>query len=117
MQVAAVTMASPAKATRFRDQFALPFEMLCDPQQQAYRAFGLSRGTASQVLGTSVWRRGLKAFLSHGVGRPAGDVWQLPGEFVVDAAGVVRLVHYSENSADNTPVEQLIRVVDADRPD
>jgi len=104
-------MASPEKARSFREKYQLPFPLLCDPEQQAYRAFGLTRGSAAEVLGTQVWKRGLKAFLAHGVGRPVGDVWQLPGEFVIDAAGTIQFAHYGESSADNTPVEELLGVL------
>lgn len=63
-----------------------------DPDRRLYRAFDLSRGTIGQLFGPSVLARGLKAAVvdGHGMGRPIGDVLQMPGAFIVHRGRVVR---------------------------
>jgi peroxiredoxin len=64
---------------------------ISDPQQQVYRAFGLARGTLWQVLGLGVWWPGVKAILrGHLPGKPQGDIFQLPGAFVVHQGKIVQ---------------------------
>ena len=53
-----------------------------DPECEIYRAFGLERGSASQLFGPTVVWRGFKAiFQGHGVGTLAGDGFRMPGLF------------------------------------
>jgi len=69
-----------------------------DPQRALYRAFGLGRGGLLQLAGPAVWLRAIRAaiFNGHGVGKAAGDVFQMPGVFIVYHGHVVRsFVHHS----------------------
>ncbi len=62
-----------------------------DPQQEVYKRFGLKRGSLIQVIGLGVWLPGLKSILrGHFPGVPRGDIFQLPGAFVVRDGRVVR---------------------------
>ncbi len=63
-----------------------------DPHCRLYRSFGLSRGSLLQLFGPSVWWRGVMAglFGGHGVGRLAGDGFQMPGAFVVYRGRIVK---------------------------
>lgn len=67
-------------------------ERINDDDQSLYRAFGLKRGTLWQLAGPRVWWRSIRAafFEGHGVGRPQGDIKQLPGLFLLDRCEVVR---------------------------
>ena len=40
-----------------------------------------------------------------------GDPHQLGGDFVVDAAGIIRLAHRSKDPVDRPPVEKLLAVL------
>ena len=49
-----------------------------------YRSLGLSRGDMMQVLGPRVfWRAAAATLRGHRLGAKAGDVWQMPGVFLV----------------------------------
>jgi len=56
---------------------------LSDPQRILYRVLGLHRGSFWQVLGLTVWIRGIAAgiFKGYGVGTLQGDGFQMPGLF------------------------------------
>jgi len=66
-------------------------DRICDPSQELYRAFGLSRGSFWQLFGPKVWWRGLIAgwFHGHGMGKPAADSGQMPGVFLIDKGMVI----------------------------
>jgi len=62
-----------------------------DPACSLYDTFGLKMGTFSQLLGPFVWWRGLLAFFSgHKAGSFAGNVFRMPGVFLIDGGEVVR---------------------------
>lgn len=110
-RVAVVTMGTPEQvASFFRD---LPVTIVClaDPQQQAYRAYGLRQGGWWQIAGPRVWLPSIRALVRGGVGRPVGDVRQLPGTFVIDRAGLVRFAHRPDNQADRPSHEQIVAVL------
>lgn len=57
---------------------------VADPEGVLFDAFGLRRGSLLELLGPSVWWRGLRALSrGHFVGKPAGDTLRMPGAFLV----------------------------------
>ncbi len=81
---------------------------ISDPQARLYRSLGLSRGSFSQLLGPRSWTRGFRAAIlrRHGVGRLAGDGFQMPGAFVVRDGRVERaFIH--QNSSDRPNYARL----------
>jgi peroxiredoxin len=65
---------------------------ISDTQRSLYRAFGLPRGGLSDLFGPKVWVRGFEAGIlgRHGVGKLAGDGFQMPGVFLLYAGEVIR---------------------------
>lgn len=63
-----------------------------DPNQNLYRAFGLIRGGLGRLFGPRVWWRTFWAAVLHGhvIGPPVGDVFQMPGVFLVYRGEVLR---------------------------
>lgn len=83
---------------------------ISDPQQKVYKAFGLARGTLWQVLGLGVWWPGAKAILTgHLPGMPQGDIFQLPGAFVVREGKIVKEFH-APNSAAKPDYVSLVQL-------
>jgi peroxiredoxin len=105
-------MGSPEQVAEFRRRLELPFTCLSDPERTAYQAYGLARGSLKQIAGPKVWLKGLKALLRRGAGRPAGDIMQMPGAFVIDTAGRLRLAHRSADSGDLPTVGELLSAVE-----
>ena len=79
-----------------------------DPGQTLYAAFELARGSAADVLGPKVWWRGFETTILRGhlPGRPRGDIYQLPGAFLL-ANGRVLAAFRAETSADRVPWQTL----------
>ena len=109
--VAAVTMGKPEQSRRFREYYQLPFVLLSDPQQAAYRAYHVPRGGLLAVAGPSMWAAGAQSFFKRGVGQIVGDPYQLPGSFVIDRAGQIAYAHYGRTSADVPSNQALIGVL------
>lgn len=64
---------------------------IADPQGRLFDALGLSRGSLWQVAGPAAWWHGTKAVLGgHLPGRPRGDVFRLPGAFLIRDGKVER---------------------------
>jgi peroxiredoxin len=110
-EVAVITMATPELAAGFRSRHKLPFAVLADRNREAYRAFGLGKGTLGQLAGPAIWSAGLKAVLRHGVGIPTQDPWQMPGTFVVDTGGIVRYAHRPRHQADSPSHDEIVAVL------
>jgi peroxiredoxin len=114
--VVLIGLGRPDQAGWFREQWDLPFDVVVSPDRKAHKAFGLRRGTYTQVSGPAVWAPWLKNQLS---GKPQkswggmGDVAQLPGTFVVDTSGVVRYAHHGRRSNDLPPTDEILVAIAA----
>jgi hypothetical protein len=109
LSILAVSMGTPVDLTEFLDEHHLPFELLCDPSAEAYRAYGLSRGNAYQVaMAPQVVASGIKAASEGHFIRPTvGDAMQLPGAFVV-VEGRIVYAHRGRLSSDLAPIDDLL---------
>ena len=100
--VVVVGQGEPERSGAYAQKYGLPCPILCDPDFVAYEAYGLLEGKPSQVLydAPEEFLRGdYDAFLDlakarREAGRPMADSpWQLPGEFIVDRTGAIRLAY------------------------
>jgi hypothetical protein len=98
-----------AKArARFFDAMWPGAAVIDDPERTLYQAFGLGRGSLRQLLGLDVWKAGMRAIgKGESLALPQGDVWVMPGEFLVDDRGVL-WAHTFEHAGD-IPDMQVIR--------
>ncbi len=106
------TMGDVEETDRFRRKFDAPFTFLADSEQTAYRAYGLDRGTLGQIAGPRVWLPAIKALARGGTGKPVGDILQMPGTFVIDREGIVRLAHYPKHQADRPRPDDVVGVLE-----
>ena len=100
--VAVIGQGEPERAAAYAEKNKINCPVLCDPTFQAYQAYDLLEGKTSQVL-FDASDEFLKCDLEagrklqetrHGTERASVDSpWQLPGEFVVDKSGVIRLAY------------------------
>jgi peroxiredoxin len=100
--VVMVGQGEPQRSAAYRAEQELEPPILSDPEERAYRAYGLLEGTAAQVLYDApreMWAHDHETGMEfqrqrREQGRPLVDnPWLLPGEFVVDTTGIVRLAH------------------------
>ena len=81
---------------------------ISDTERRLYGAFELRRGGVGEVVGPRVWWRGFKTAIlrRHGFGKPAGDIFQLPGAFLLVGGRIVR-AHRGRTSADRPDFDDL----------
>lgn len=81
---------------------------ISDPEREVYKKFGLARGSTWQVLGPSAMWRGFTSVLQGNLpGAPQGDVFQLPGAFLVEDEHIVRGFR-AQNSGEQANFDELL---------
>lgn len=115
LTIAAVTQGKPGETLEFCKRQASGIVCLSDPERQAYRAYGLGRGTAWQVMLSPEVIRGTARAREHGhtaeLPPPGQDVMQMSGTFIIGTDGRIRLPYYYENIADHAPIDLLLNGV------
>ncbi len=120
-RVVAICQAEPERARAVAERRAYEFPVLCDPELEAYRAFGLLEGQPSQILHDLPWRPGDEEtartlFIEprRGTERAVVDSpWQLPGEFVIGSNGRIALAHRYQYCEDFPPKTVLLGAIAA----
>lgn len=85
-----------------------PPVVLLDPEHRAYEAYGLHRGGFWELAGPAVWLTACRGLVRGLVGRPAGDVRQLAGAFLIDQNGRIQYAHRARHSADFPDHEAML---------
>jgi hypothetical protein len=116
-QVVIVGQGEPERAAAYAEKYKLPpVPLLSDPDFTMYKAYGLLEGKPSQIVFNSseaLQRRDYATFEKlvkerREADRPLVDnPWQLPGEFVVDKTGVLRLT-YRYNYCEDFPNPKVL---------
>lgn len=81
---------SPTEGRAFLRRYWPRASAVADPKRRFYEAFGLERGSLLQTLGPSVWAARRRASgKGHQSGARSGDVWMMPGVFLVEKDGIL----------------------------
>ena len=86
-------MSNEEQAGKFFASYGLEdTERVSDPQRKLYRTFKLVRGGLSQLLGLKTLKRMFVAgaINGHGLGKLAGDAYQMPGVFLIHESKIMR---------------------------
>lgn len=113
--IAAMTMGDASQALKFKESQRLPCDVLADPQLVAYKAYGLEKGGVMRIAGPRMWWAGFKSVVKFGAARPVGDIWQMPGAFLIDRGGKVLYAHRAAHSGDLESYDNLLEVFDRSR--
>ncbi len=83
---------------------------ISDPSCSYYAAFGLSKGTFTQLFGLQTWVRGFSAgvIAGHGLGPRLGDDFQMPGIFMI-VEGQIRDSFIHKVASDRPDYEELVK--------
>jgi peroxiredoxin len=100
--VVIIGQGEPERSMAYARAHGLECTVLCDPTLESYRAFDLLEGQPSQIVFDAPdeflrveYDAGVELQRArHGTERATVDnPWQLPGEFVVDRNGIIRLAY------------------------
>ena len=82
---------------------------IADPERQFYRGFGLEQARIDQIAGPEPMVCGLRAAAKgNWIGKPVGDVRQMPGMFLVNGS-VVTWQHRYRHAGDHPDLSQIPR--------
>ena len=108
-RVVIVGQGLPDQAADYAARLGLPCPVLCDSNRRVFEAYDLLEGQPSQIvfdapdefLKIDVQAGASLQQSRHGTPRAAvNSPWQMPGEFVIDAAGRVRLAYRYQHCED-----------------
>ncbi|MCB0154867.1 MAG: AhpC/TSA family protein [Anaerolineae bacterium] len=85
-----------------------PFRLLLDPELAAYRAFGLEQSLWRSWGPKNLWYYAMARLSGRQAHTTGGDTSQLGGDFIVDAAGIIRLAYRSKDPTDRPAVASLL---------
>ena len=109
--VVAITFSSPAEALKLSQELKLPFSLVSDSQKEAYKIFELGSARLKDFLSPKVlWKfmgRIITGWLPS-LGYSKEDLFQLGGDFVVDAKGEVVFGFKSSSPADRPTIQFLL---------
>ena len=114
LDVMAVTFQSGEVVDEYVRQSGWPWPFLVDPDRELYNAYAMHRGSLWAVLGPQSWWGYLKLMLKgRAVKSPAGDVFQLGGDVLIDPLGTLRLHHVTRIPVDRPEIESILGIVRA----
>ena len=107
---------TPDAARDFTERMQHPFDCLVDTDRSAYRAYGLVRAKPTQIFSPSVAVPFVRANLHRETiqrGMKGGAFLQMPGTFVIDTEGIVRMAHRNRHIADTPPNTRILEVLES----
>ena len=127
--VVIIGQGEPERSAAYAEKYKLPsVPILSDNDFEVYKAYGLLEGKPSQVVFDApeeFWDRDYLAGINlaetrRNEGRPLVDSpWLLPGEFVIDQSGIIRLAYrynYCEDFPDPRVLYAAIREAGFGKP-
>ncbi len=112
LNIVLVSMAKAQEAEDFREKMEIPQPVISDPNKLLYEAFGLRRGSFSQIVSPTIMRKGIGTFnKGNRPGMMKHDPWMLAGVFRVDPDGEVSFTHYSSDISDNMSGDEIARLL------
>jgi len=101
----------PERAAEYREKYSITCTILCDPDFEAYSAYGLAHFGVEQVLYDApeeIWCHSMEIGINfqedrRAMKRPLVDnPWMSPGELLVDRSGTIR-VSYTYQYCEDFP--------------
>lgn len=104
-----VGQGEPERAAAYRAEHGLEATILCDPDHDVYRAYGIGHWQFQQIMLTEPpeeyladpvgWGAAIQA--ERRATRPiVDDPWRATAEFVIDTSGIIRFTHQYEHCYD-----------------
>jgi peroxiredoxin len=108
-QVMAFVQSPASRLLQSGDVNAFPFPIIPDPDEKIYKLYNVGSGGLGALLAPDTLRRGIAATLKgHKQGKMEGNTWQLPGDFIVDKQGILKLARVGKNMGDNLKPRDLL---------
>ena len=114
VRVAAVTMGKSYEAKMFCAQRSPAVVCLSNPDQSAYKEYGIGKINAQDLVNPASWRAWGRVMLRGFKPGPPGeqDAQQLGATFIIDPDGKVLLAHYNKFMGDHPEMRKLQAIVE-----
>jgi peroxiredoxin len=110
-----IGQATPKHAAHFQRRFTPDLPVLADEKRESYKAIGIPRASATQLIGPKSVMKGIGRIATSGhltaQGRVIGDVAQLGATFIVLPSGEIAWSHVSKDASDNPSVDDLLEAL------
>jgi hypothetical protein len=104
---------SSAEGRAFLRRYWPRLRAVSDPAGEFYEAFGIPRGGPIKMFRPAVWSARSRAMArGHRNGERSGDIWRMPGVFLVRGSQVV-WAHAYRHAADHPDYELICELTDA----
>src|SRR5262249_18847740 len=113
-EVLAISFAPPALVAAYLAETPLPFPVLSDPSRASYQVFGLGQTTWGAMMRPVVLAGYLRLMFQGWWPRKPNkeeDIFQLGGDFVLDAQRRVVYAHRSAEPTDRPAMGELLEAV------
>jgi peroxiredoxin len=110
-QVVAISFGTPYWARVWLQETEAPFPLLLDPTHHSYQAYGLERSRLRAYSPKTLLYYLRAAVTGEKSLGNRGDTGQLGGDFIVDAAGIMRLAYASQEPVDRPSIQTLLAVL------
>lgn len=113
-QLYVVLQSDPDKLReKLGDKGTLPFDIICDPEQTLYKAFGIQPAEDLKAVITPADMEKLGKVRASGLshGDYEGNEQQLPAAFVIDKDCSILFAQYAKTLTDIPSVDQLIELL------
>ena len=113
VRVAAVTMGKPYEAKMFCAQRSPDVVCLSNPDQSAYKEYGIGKVNAQDVFNPGSWRAWSRVMLKGYKPSSQGeqDAMQLGATFIIGTDGRIAVAHYDKYMGDHPEMRKLQAVV------
>lgn len=118
LEVIAFFYSSQEEVDEFLKRRPRPFRIVADPQNIAYKSYGIDRSLSRKLYAVfrrlPIWIAGMRLLGLGGTLRGLGGLNTnniLPADFLVDEEGSLVAVYYGKDPGDHIPLEQIARFV------
>lgn len=89
-------MSPPEEGKAFIDKYKIKkAKLISDPDCKLYQKFGLVKGSLKQLFGKESLARSFEANdQGHGISKIQGDVFQMPGVFLISQGEILKSFHH-----------------------
>lgn len=110
-RIVTISFGPAAKALAWLKETRSAFPLLVDARRETYRAYGMRRSLHGSWSIATVRRYRQLMRDGHEWRGIQGDSLQLGGDVIIDAAGIVRLLHPSKSPTDRASPQDLLAVL------
>jgi len=115
LDVIAVTFQPLEVARDYVAETGWPWPMIVDTRRSLYQCYAMNRGGLWAVWGPrSWWGFARLIFKGRRLRKPAGDVYQMGGDVLLEPDGTIRMNHVSSTPVDRPSVEEILELVQRD---